>query len=331
MTDRRPTIAWALLAVLACFTAGCATEESKRQENLLEIYKNTAESYYQLKDNDRAIGQSIKALEIDRDDLKTQLILAWSLTRRGTTEDLVHAEMVFRSIADEEDFRVSLGLGTTLERLGVANSEAADAVASGRRVTEARDPKKRAAELKQRSVDLWTEASTWYEKTLTMQKSNLDALNGLQRVDALLGQPESSLARSRQMITALVADRAFWEAQLKRTRIEDGEEREIRKMIRQFVDLEVATRMHAAQVLHGLGENEESLAQLDAAIVLNPDRADVHGMRAVVQRDLGRYDNAIADAQRFIALSPQLSDGPDVQKAFDLIEACGAQKALSQP
>lgn len=331
MTDRRPKIAWALLAVLTCFTAGCATEEAKRQENLLEIYKNTAESYYQLKDNDRAVGQAIKALQIDPDDLKIKLILAWSLTRRGTIEDLVHAEMVFRTIADEEDFRATLGLGTTLERLGVANSEAADAVASGRRITEARDPKERAAELRERSTELWAEASTWYEKTLTMQKSNLDALNGLQRVDALLGKPASSLARSQQMITALVADRAFWEVQVKKTRIEDSEEREIRKMIGQFVDLEVATRIHAAQVLHSQSENEKALAQLDAAIILNPDRADVHGMRAVVQRDMGRYDNAIADAERFISLSPQLSDSPDVKKAFDLIEACGAQKALSQP
>lgn len=314
------------LALLALAT-GCATEESERQANLLEIYTNTAESYYQLGDHDRAIGQALKALEIEPDSVKLKLILGWSLQRRGKTEDVLRAEQVFRQIADEEDFRAPLGLASALERQGVAYSEAADAIDGGRRVTEAPDPKTRVVELRDKSRALWLESASWYEKTLTMQKSNLDALNGLQRVEALLDRRESSLARSAQLIDALQADRAFWEQQLKRPQIGEREEREMRRTVAQIVDLEVASRLHAARIEFQLGHRDRALAQLDTAIDLNPERADLHGLRAVVQQDLGNWDRAIADAERYIALSTAGFDSPDVVRAHDLISACEAKRA----
>src|SRR5688572_8717526 len=171
---------WAAIALLGLATA-CTSTECERDEQLLEIYTNTAESYYQLGDNDRAIGQAIKALEIEPDDVKLKLILGWSLQRRGSTDDVMKAEMVFRDVIDEDDFRAPLGLATSLERQGVANEEAATAIESGKRVTEAADPVARALELHAKAQSLWEESAGWYEKTLELQKSNLDALNGLQR------------------------------------------------------------------------------------------------------------------------------------------------------
>ncbi len=320
-----------LVAALILASGGCATEEAEREQNLLEIYTNTAESYYQLGDHDRAIAQSIKALEIEPDDLKLKLILGWSLQRRGKTEDVLHAEQIFRSIVDEDDFRAPLGLATSLERQGVAYAEAAEAVEGGHRITDAPDPKQRAAELRARGLEIWAESATWYEKTLAMQKSNLDALNGLQRVEALLGKRESSLARSAQLMEALQADRSFWESQLKKVQVGEREEKEMRRTVAQLMDLEVATRLHAAQMEYELGRKDRAMSQLDTAIELNPDRADLHGMRAIVQQELGNYDRAIADAERFIALSPQGADGPDVKRAFDLIGACEAKRAREKP
>ncbi|MCY2961793.1 MAG: tetratricopeptide repeat protein [Planctomycetota bacterium] len=320
-----------LLAATLITGSGCQTEEAEREQNLLEIYTNTAESYYQLGDHDRAIAQAIKALEIDPDSLKLKLILGWSLQRRGKTQDVLHAEKIFRSVIDEPDFRAPLGLASSLERQGVAYTEAADAVEGGHRITDAPDPKKRAEELRQRSLELWTESATWYEKTLALQKSNTEALNGLQRVEAMLGHREASLARSAQLLEALLTDRGFWESQLTKAQIGDSQEREVRRMINQFKDLEVATRQHAARMEYELGHNDAAMKQLDAAIELNPERADLHGLRAVVQRDLGNWDQAIADAERFIALSPQGADGPDVKQAFDLIGACEAKRARAKP
>src|SRR5690606_31057400 len=74
MTSRtRPFQAGILSALIAsalCVGPGCATADSEREKNLFEIYTNTAESYYQLGDHDRAIGQALKALEIEPDDVK---------------------------------------------------------------------------------------------------------------------------------------------------------------------------------------------------------------------------------------------------------------------
>lgn len=326
-TNPARAIGLALLLAPAFLAAGCMTEAAEQEATRLEIFTNTAESYYQLGDNDRAIGQAIKALEIDPDDLKLKLILGWSLQRRGTTEDVIHAEQVFRSIADEDDFRAPLGLASALERQGVANAEAADAIESGKRLTDAADPQKRAAELRARSLALWTESEQWFTHTLEMEKSNLDALNGLQRVHALLGKREASLARSSQMLEALKTDREFWEVQLKKARMGEREEKEIRRTVGQIVDLEVATRLHAARMEYELGRKEAALTQLDIAIQIDPERADLHGMRAVVQKDFGRWDQAIADAERFIALTPQGPDSADVKRAFDLIGSCEAKRA----
>lgn len=335
MTSRtRPFQAGILSALIAsalCVGPGCATADSEREKNLFEIYTNTAESYYQLGDHDRAIGQALKALEIEPDDVKLKLILGWSLQRRGKTEDVLRAEQVFRSILDEDDFRAVLGLATSLERQGLAYEEAADKIEGGHRITEAADPKQRVAELRARSLELWAESADWYAETLKLQKSNLDALNGLQRVEALLGKREESLAHALQMIEALQTDRGFWELQLKKAQLGDREEREIRRTVGQIMDLEVATRQHAARMEYELGHKDRAMAHLDTAIELNPERADLHGMRAVVQRDLGNWDQAIADAERFIALSPQGHDGPDVKKAFDLIGACEAKRAREKP
>lgn len=315
----------------ALLATGCATEEAEREKSLLEIYTNTAESYYQLRDHDRAIAQSMKALEIEPDNLKLQMILGWSLVRRGKTVDVLQAERIFRKISDEDDFRAPLGLATALERQGVAYAEAAEAVESGKRITDSADPKQRGAELRALGLERWNEASTWFEKTLALQKSDLDALNGLVRIDALLGRRESSLARSAQLTESLVTDRAFWEERLKKAQVGEREEREIRRTVGQILDIEVATRMHAARMEYELGRKDRAMVQLDTGIQLNPERADLHGLRAIVQRDLGNYDQAIADAERFIALSPQSFEGDDVKRAFDLIGACEAKRAQVNP
>jgi len=330
-SPRRPLAASALLQALlstavVLLPSSCQTAEADREDQLLEIYTNTAESYYQLGDHDRAVGQALKALELDPDNEKIKLILGWSLQRRGTTEDVLRAEQVFRSVVDEGDYRASLGLATALERQGVANAEASEAVGSGKRITESSDPAQRAQELQERSVALWTESEQWFEHTLEIHKSSLDALNGLMRVEALLGKPHASLARSKQMLEELAIDRGFWEQLLKRVQGE-REEKEIRERIALNENLEVATRMHAARTQYGLGRKDEAMNELDTGIGLAPDRADLHALRALVQRDLGNWDKAIADAERFIALSPQGYDSADVKKAFDLISACEAERS----
>ncbi len=321
----RPVRLWVAAAVL-CLAPACTTTEGERDEQLLEIYTNTAESYYQLGDHDRAISQSLKALQLAPDNVKLKLILGWSLQRRGRTEDVLKAELVFRDIIDEEDFRVPLGLATSLERQGTAYDEAAEAIETGKRVTEAADPRARAIELHERARALWEESASWYEKTLTFQKSNLDALNGLQRVDALVGRKEASLARSRELVEALGTDRAFWSKRLEKPELGEREEAEIRDMVRRLTELEVVSRSHAARMHYDLGRPGVALEQLDIAIELSPDRPDLHGMRAVVQKELGHYDAAIADAERFIALSPQTADSADIQKAHDLLRECLAHR-----
>ncbi|HEY4031618.1 MAG TPA: tetratricopeptide repeat protein [Caulobacteraceae bacterium] len=54
----------------------------------------------------------------------------------------------------------------------------------------------------------------------------------------------------------------------------------------------------------GLGRADEALASFDQAIALDPDYADAHHSRGVVLRELGRPEDAVAAFDRAIALRP---------------------------
>ena len=83
-----------------------------------------------------------------------------------------------------------------------------------------------------------------------------------------------------------------------------------------------ATRIDPAQplvlanraVLHyEAGRLRGSLADLDAAIALAPDHAELYQNRAVALRDLGRPNAAAGDLIRYLELSPDAEDRDDVQ------------------
>ena len=45
-----------------------------------------------------------------------QLVLAWATLRRGSTQDVLRAEAIFKKLAKKKDYRATLGLAQALER-----------------------------------------------------------------------------------------------------------------------------------------------------------------------------------------------------------------------
>ncbi len=326
---RRSTLAITLCAVALCLVMqACASEgelTDEQKTKLVEGYTEQAEQYLQMGELDRAQGQTEKGLALDPQNFRLKLIRGLTLQKRGKTDDVLRAEAAFREILDSGDYRVSLGLALALERKGVALSSASQDIASGKRVSEAPDPKKRADELAQEAMRAWAESVEHYTTTLKAHSGDTDAMNGLVRTTALLGRDAESLAWADQLLDACQTDLAFWEQRLARPSVSAQEEGYFRHLIKQITDIQTATHLHAATLLHKLQRDPEAIAQLDAALEVNPEQAELYSRRGELNYDLKRYEPAMKDIDSYLRLSSQPFDHPDVKRAWRLRAECEEQ------
>ena len=153
----RPILSLLLLSAIACQSSDMSDEE---RERFLDIHVESAGAYLSMGDYGRAVDQALRGLELEPDHFRLRLYLARGLQKTGRTEDVLRAERVFRSMERDEDYRVALGLGETVERRGLAQSEAADGVRAGPRVTDHHDPSVRAAPATREAIYANSTAST---------------------------------------------------------------------------------------------------------------------------------------------------------------------------
>jgi len=319
------------IAILACLTlmplSSCLSDTSREptaeeKQRLLEIHIESAQQYLNMGELDRAEGQVEKGLEIAPGNQKLQQILGKTLLKRGRAEDLMRAERVFRA-GDSTDFQVSLCLGATLERLAVLHRESAQNIRSGKHLTQAPDPEQRAVEFERRAHVYLGEARECFERSLKQKPENVDGLNGLVRVDALLGDDEGSIANAEKLVALLRSDRKFWEMSLVRPEISADEEARFRKLSRAQADLEVSLHLHVAGLMHRHNQDEQAVAHLDSVIELKPELPEVYSRRAESRMALSQYQLAQADIDTFLRLSTGRSaNDPDIVRAYQLLGDC---------
>jgi tetratricopeptide (TPR) repeat protein len=308
--------------------AGClgpSSEVEVDEDQLLELYTTTATYLYEDGSLIRAQDQAVKALEIDPENRPMRRMIGWIRLRMGSTADLVIAERMFRDLVDDGDENdgTLLGLATALERLGVAHDEASQAWASGeRRPRAGEDPAERARELAKRARDLWAESLATYRRTLKNGEGSIRAMNGLQRVTALLGDYEASLAWSKTLLERSDAELSTWRRFLTVADLTEREEELFRTNEESAVELQTNTHLFAATLLHRLGRRDEALAHLDAVATLSPDLAQVYSLRAQLREAMGDCEHAIEDIDRYLRLSDQPFEDPEVRQAFELRTLC---------
>jgi tetratricopeptide (TPR) repeat protein len=326
--SRRP--AAALLLGLAL--AACSSNEAEVDpEKQLELYMTTATYLYQDGSLLRAQDQAVKALELEPENRPMRRMIGWIRLRMGGTEDLLIAERFFEDLhADgDTDAPVLLGLATAEERLGVAHDEAARGILSGDRYTESPDPEQRSAELSEEAQRYFGEAHGHYEQVLSGSTQATKALNGLQRVSALRGDYEESLGWGSQLLQICQAEGEGWRRALDTRELSQTEEDVANESIRSVTDLEIETRLFSTSILHRLGRTGEALEHLRLSIEVAPERADLYSRRAQLQSEVGLYDEALADLDRFLRLSTLDFEHPDVRKAYELRSFCEGRLAES--
>ena len=65
-----------------------------------------------------------------------------------------------------------------------------------------------------------------------------------------------------------------------------------------------------AQSLMQLGQSTQALTAFNTAIALTPEFGATYANRGVLHDRMGRYENAIEDYERALALDPELVEGP---------------------
>jgi len=318
--------AFGVFAAVTTLSACSSGPEERDPEELFTLYRESAFYYWQSKDFVRAEAQAQNALSIHPDDLSCNLYLGNIGLLKGTTIALMEAEQRFRGMEQQDDFRVQLGLAEVLERLGMVYDEAAAAIESGQRTTEAPDPAARVADLHQMATKAWLESSEHFHKVLDGKPNEVSAINGLQRVLALEGNLEGALVWTNRMLDLVDVDLSFYRSKLSREGITVEEENDLRDRMNNSLGLAERTYLLGASMLHELGRDEAELDYLAKAAEISPKTAETWSRKAQAEMGLKRYDIAIASLDKFLKLSDEPFDSPSVQRAYELRELC--EKAL---
>jgi tetratricopeptide (TPR) repeat protein len=304
------------------------TVQEPSEEQLLELYTTTATYLYDDDSLVRAQDQAVKALEIDPENRAMRRMIGWIRLRMGRTEDLIIAEQFFRKLVEEGDRNEStqLGMALVLERLGVYYDRASRAFASGERVPpNGGDPVATSRQVAQRARDLWKESQSAYELTMKNGEGSTQALNGLQRVLALQGGYEESLRWSEELLARSNAEVAAWQRMLTAADLTESEERLFRTNERLSLDLQTDTHLFAATLLNKLERHEEAVKHLDYVVDARPELAQAYGLRAQQLAQLQEYQRAIEDLDRYLKLSDEPFEHPDVRRAFELRSRCESE------
>lgn len=322
MTFRPPRLVLLGLALsgLACMHTYQRTVEPT-DEQQIELYSTTATYLYEDGDLDRAQEQAVKCLEVDPEHRAMRRMIGWIRLRKNGNEDLILAERFFRDLMEEgdENENTALGLAITCERMGKAYDDVARAVAKGEREPEeGKTPERAAQDLTAKAQRYWQEAIRVCDGILAAGEGNTNAMNALQRVHALAGHYEESLQWSQRLLERTGAELVSWRRMLQEKDLTESEEALFRKNERAALDLESDTHIFAATLLFKLQRYQEALGHLDALVTNAPELAQAYSLRGQMRARVGEYEGAIADLDRYLALSDFPYEHPDVKRAFEL-------------
>jgi tetratricopeptide (TPR) repeat protein len=312
-----PLLSFLLLFVsLSCTVNRLTTEERDRR---IELHVEACSGYLAMSEWLRAEDQALRGLKYDSESFILRLFLARALLNLGSTDQILRAEFILSDLDHDDDFRVPLTMGAITERKGLALEEAANAVRSGERYTEADDPEARARELEEESKETYRFALEKYLEAFELEPGDTEILYGLARATCLLGEYEDSLAWAEASIRITASSRVFWREQLQRPNLTDREEKRMRGSIARLDDNEVAVHLQAETIMaRYLNDPAGALSHLDAIIAFDPGIPETHSRRAQNLAKLKRYEEAMAAIDEYLKLVSLEFDHPDIQRAYRL-------------
>jgi tetratricopeptide (TPR) repeat protein len=314
--------------------ASCFSNDGKPKElsdeKKVGLYYERAMRYYGMRELDRCQDQVQKGLELEPDNERLLLMLGRCHQTRGTLQDVLMAEQIFRDHPAKKDYRVVLCLAGSLERKGTFFDEAANAVASGDRFTEALDPQVRSEELKENALDAWEEAYSTYAEALVLYTGSFETLNGLMRTAVYLGRFEESLEWSTQFLESLAGSNDLFNKKLREQELRGESSVDVEKTLLDNMDLETEIRLHRSELMYRDGKSREALIELNEILAKDETVAEVYARRGQILHILGEYQRSSDSLERFMSLSEDPFEHPNVRQAFTLIEKNKAALAIAR-
>jgi len=317
-----------LLLLLASFSAfsvgGCRSNgepDAMSEEDQLLLYYERALRYFEMRELDRCQGQVQKGLEIDPDNEKLLFMLGRCHQTRGTLNDILAAESIFRDHPAKGDFRIHVCLGGTLERKGSYYYDASKRVASGDQLTDAPDPVARAAELNETALECWKESYKEFEEALRLFPGGFEAYNGLMRVSVFLKDYAQSYAWSEEFLGAIAQSNEVFRRKLEEQEASGSATVDTEFTLLNNGDLAVQVHLHRAEILHQQKNLKDSLRELDEALTIDDKLPEIHALRGQLLRKLGDYQRSNDSLERYVSLSNDPFDHPNIRQAFDWIQA----------
>lgn len=311
------------LALLTLLSACSSTPKGELTDTQkLGLYLENAGRYYELGEIERCLDQCHRGLAIEDDNERFLLIQGRCHQHLGTSQDIAIAERIFRNHPAQDDFRVRLGLAAALERKGLLFSESSVLIRSGERYTEAPDPEARADELVKLSVEAWDESLESYLDAEKLFTGSFEALNGLMRVSRYQGKSTDALAFASALLESIEGSNRLFRVTLTENEAKGESSVNARRTLLSNQELETFVRLESSELLHGFGRDDEALAQLDQALSLDPSMTTLHSRRGQLLFTMQRYSRAKSALERFLSLSNEPFDHPDIRNTYALIAQC---------
>lgn len=311
---------WAALALGLLLCACSSSKDKLTREQQISTRRELGSYYFQVGEIGRAEDQALRGLELDRDDKELRLLLGRVKLRRGDTESLLKAKLVFEGFDIREEPRAAIGLGETLERLGLVHQATAEAIERGERAAPKGDGPAESKRLRAEAERLWKKAAEAFETALAFDPEELRALNGLQRTHALMGRYDEAAQHSDRLIELAEAELEAIARTLSSPpgSPDPARDERLRTRSRETKALLIETRWLAYSIENSRQRPAAALTHLDRIIELTPNDEVAYSRRAQVQYDLGNYQAAIDDATEFVRLSDKPYEDPDIRRAWQL-------------
>ncbi len=331
---------WIFPALALTALSGCVL--SPMEEERLAVYQQNAQFYY---DRGRFVNseqQARQALELESGDEKSNLILGWSLLKQNERQKLRMAQVQFHECLgfwftdNEFEYKAHLGLGLTNQALiqlvqqdivdidrGLNDPNAPISPDEAERLSERREDKEDVLE------DLFAEAEWAFEETLERNPDNPQAINGLSQVYVLQGRFDEAITRLDRYLKLAQSSREYWERRLEIGRLSVDTERELRDKVDGNLRKEENVRDMLSNIYYDQGRFDLALAEVDRCLAIDPEDARYHVTRAQCLERLERYREAIDSLERYLA-DPEIAfETAKRQGIYDRLDRLRSQAGIS--
>ena len=317
-----------LLPLLALCSCGAFGPGSERKQQLT-LHQSNAQLYVDGRQFNQALDQVRRGLEIEPDDYKLNMIRSFCLLslaqETNDPERLRQASEAFDKLltlraSEKLEPKAHLGYALLQQRLGMQQRAEADRLNEELKRTtwtevEKRQREAKTAEHEAKAVAHMKTAERELMGLATGGDLPLLAHYHLLQIYALQGRHRDAIDQGRTYLTLATKQQEAHRQQIEKTS-SVGFEKDQRGQLQELIDKEIEVRALIAALHWKVGEHDQSIAQLDRVLTLDPARSVDYYNRGRSYQALGKPDEMKRDYKKFLATTKLPPGAVQVTEAY---------------